>query len=202
DWSHAYPHLIHLIHKYLPGPDTSCIANSWQIHHDHIASWVNFFSHFNLFLHYDIHICHNYVTCTDFLHTGTKMSGMKSLTTSALTPSSLLPLPPNPPPLPLSTIPFVPCMAALPSPLIMAPPCKALAPLKLANMFALPSMDAAATNQILTVPVSMPAPSVGDLTQLKSALDHSLLPIVTPFHWDCWKALLTKAGVLDCFADV
>ncbi|KIK76016.1 hypothetical protein PAXRUDRAFT_783331 [Paxillus rubicundulus Ve08.2h10] len=67
DWSQAYPCFIYLICKFLPGPDTGCIADLWQTHHNHIASHPNFFFHFQLYLHYNISIHHNYITCIDFL---------------------------------------------------------------------------------------------------------------------------------------
>ncbi|KAG1791074.1 uncharacterized protein HD556DRAFT_663696 [Suillus plorans] len=56
EWSHAWPRLVSMIRRYLPGDHAAAIADSWESHFSSLFARYDFFVNFPLYLKYDIHV--------------------------------------------------------------------------------------------------------------------------------------------------
>ncbi|KAG2737886.1 hypothetical protein P692DRAFT_201812473 [Suillus brevipes Sb2] len=56
DWCHAWPRLVSMIRRYLPGAGANDIANAWESHFTSLYARYDFFANFRRYLRYDIRL--------------------------------------------------------------------------------------------------------------------------------------------------
>ncbi|KAG2740384.1 hypothetical protein P692DRAFT_20881257 [Suillus brevipes Sb2] len=56
DWCHAWPRLVSMIRRYLPGAGAGDIANAWESHFTSLYARYDFFANFRRYLRYDIRL--------------------------------------------------------------------------------------------------------------------------------------------------
>ncbi|KAF9226996.1 hypothetical protein BS17DRAFT_813936 [Gyrodon lividus] len=200
DWIHAFPRLVSCIRKYLPSPSCSAIADAWQSHFNGILHCSDFWDLFHLYLCYDIRLRLHFVNADNVIDPsiwGTIIDAYCMGSQSYLSGLGGIA-----PPAPRSAPSSVATNSSFPS--------RSAPPPYLLCLKACPIQQLSCFGDGLVVPparLSSSSPMAsGKLlklnTRLKAAISDGFLPIVTPFHWERWEALLQEAGALEEFSDV
>ncbi|KAG1721321.1 hypothetical protein EDD22DRAFT_761667, partial [Suillus occidentalis] len=228
DWCHAWPRLVSMIRRYLPGAGANDIANAWEAHFTSLYARYDFFANFRRYLRYDIRLRQAFVHDHSFNPAHWQTEVYEAVGRDFDSPHILA----------VNPLPFVPTMLPKPLPPLRPalPPCPMsninasfvasqsavvvrVAPSKLPSLPSTPPPTSSrhlpvsrfATSSTVLEGANLPNLSVADATcasdagalmRLRCAHNDGFLPIVTPFIWEKWHELLDRAGVLQEFADV
>ncbi|KAF9222886.1 hypothetical protein BS17DRAFT_707685, partial [Gyrodon lividus] len=210
DWIHAFSRLVSCIRKYLPSPSCSAIADAWQSHFDGILRCSDFWDLFHLYLCYDIHLRLHFVNADNVIDPSVWGTIIDAYCTGSQSYLSGLggiapPAPRSAPSSVATNSSFPSCSAPIPLPPLWNPLLSSPYPMASGKLLKVSRFASSSTVEAAPSPIAIAVTSVhvAELnTRLKAAISDGFLPVVTPFRWERWEALLQEAGALEEFSDV